>query len=90
MKAVKGVKFAYRPTPQTLDLLSMFRDMVNDALRICLAENIKGRLNLRNRIYKEFQERYGVVSCFPDCIAEVAWSIVKKNKHWHRNRTRRD
>jgi len=58
--------------------------MVNDAIRICLAEDIRGRLKLRDRIYKELQERYGVVSCFPYCIAEVAWSIVKKHKHWHR------
>src|SRR6267143_4396245 len=47
VKAVKGVKFAYRSTPQTRELLSTFRDMVNDALRICLAENVKGRLKLR-------------------------------------------
>jgi IS605 OrfB family transposase len=62
----------------------MFRDMVNNALRICLAENIKGRLNLRDRIYKEFQERYGVVSVFPYSVAEVAWSIIKKHKRWQR------
>jgi len=58
--------------------------MVNDAIRICLAEGIKGRLKLRDRIYKEFQERYGVVSCFPYSVAEVAWSVVKKHKRWHR------
>jgi putative transposase len=84
VKAVKGVRFAYQPTPQILDLLSTFRGMVNDAIRICLAEDIRGRLKLRDRIYKEFQERYGVVFCFPYCVAEVAWSIVKKHKHWHR------
>jgi hypothetical protein len=58
--------------------------MVNDAIRICLVEKIKGRLRLRDRIYKEFQERYGLVSCFPYSVAEVAWSIVKKHKHWQR------
>jgi IS605 OrfB family transposase len=84
VRAVKGVKFAYRPTPQILDLLSKFRDMVNDAIRICLAENIKGRLKLRDRIYKNFQEQFGVLSCFPYCVAEVAWSIVKKHKRWRR------
>jgi hypothetical protein len=56
VKAVKGVRFAYRSTHQTLDLLSTFRDMVNDAIRVCLAENIRGRLKLRDRIYGEFQE----------------------------------
>jgi len=84
VKAVKGVKFAYQPTPHTRELLSMFRDLTNEAIRICLAENIKGRLKLRDRIYKEFRAKYGLVSCFPYSVAEVAWSIVKKHKHWHR------
>ena len=84
VKAVKGVKFTYKPTPQTLQLLTTFKDMVNDAVRTCLNENIKGRLKLRDRIYKGFQERYGVLSCLPYSVAEVAWSIVKKNRRWHR------
>ena len=84
MNAVKGVKFRYQPTPETRELLSTFRDMVNDAIRICLDENIWGRLRLRDRIYKELKERYGVLSCFPYSVAEVAWSIVKKHKRWHR------
>lgn len=84
MKAVKGVKFGFKATPLTLELLSTFRNMVNDAIRICLDENINGRLNLRNRIYREFQERYGVVSCLPYSVAEVSWSIVKKHRRWHR------
>ncbi len=58
--------------------------MLNDAMRICLNENIRGRLKLRDRIYKEFQERYGVMSCYPYAVAEIVWSIVKKHKRWHR------
>jgi putative transposase len=84
LKAVKGVKFAYKPTPQTLELLSTFRQLVNEAIRICLSEKIRGRLRLRDRIYREFQDRYGVLSCFPYSVAEVAWSIVKKHRRWHR------
>ncbi len=84
VKAIKGVKFAYKPTPRSLELLSAFKGMVNDAIRICLNENVRGRLRLRDRIYREFQESYGVVSCFPYSVAEVAWSIVKKHRRWHR------
>jgi IS605 OrfB family transposase len=58
--------------------------MVNDAIRISIAEKIKGRLKLRDRIYAEFVERYGVVSSFPYSVAEVAWSIVKKHRRWNR------
>ncbi len=84
VKAVKSVKFKYTPTPMTRELLKAFRDMVNDAIRICLNEGIKGRLKLRDRIYKEFQARYEVTSCFPYSVAEVAWSIVRKHRRWHR------
>lgn len=58
--------------------------MVNDAIRICLDERVRGRLRLRNRVYREFRQRYGVLSCFPYSVAEVAWSIVKKHKKWQR------
>jgi putative transposase len=84
MKVVKGVRFGYQPTLQTRELLSTFRDMVNDAIRLCFTENIKGRLRLRDRIQKEFHERYGAVSHIQYSVAEVAWSIVKKHKGWHR------
>ena len=78
------MKFYYRSTPLTVELLETFRSMVNDAIRVCLEENIHGRLKLRDRVYKEFQERYGVTSCFPYSVAEVAWSIVKKHRRWQR------
>ena len=78
------MRFCYSSTPLTRQMLQSFRDMVNDAIRICLEEKISGRLNLRDRIYKEFQNRYGVVSCFPYSVAEAAWSIVKKHRRWHR------
>src|SRR6267143_5515289 len=84
MKAVKAVRFAYQPTSLTRELLFTFKDMVNDAIRVCIAEKIKGRLKLRDRIHKELQERCGVLSCFPSSVAEVAWSIVKKHRRWHR------
>ncbi len=84
MKSVKAVKFAYKPTPETRELLETFRMMVNHAIHICLDENIKGRLRLRNHIYREFRERYGVVSAYPYSVAEVAWSIVKKHRRWQR------
>ena len=83
-KAVKSVKFGYDQTPLTCELLESFRNMINDAIRICLDEGIKGRLRLRDRIYKESQGRHGVVSCFPYSVAEVAWSIVKKYRRWGR------
>jgi putative transposase len=43
-----------------------------------------GTIEAQRQIYREFQERYAILSCFPYSVAEVAWSIVKKHKHWHR------
>jgi hypothetical protein len=54
VKAVKAVRFGYRTTPQVAELLGTFREMVNHAIHICLEENIRGRLKLRDRVYKEF------------------------------------
>ncbi len=84
VKFVKAVKFGYKPTPQTRELLETFRMMVNHAIHIALNENIEGRFNMRNRIYREFRERYGVTSPYPYSVAEVAWSIVKKHRRWQR------
>jgi IS605 OrfB family transposase len=84
VKAVRAVKFGYTPTQLTGELLATFRAMVNDAVKTCLDEDIRGRLKLRDRVYKEFQERYNVVSSFPYSVAEVAWSIAKKHRRWQR------
>ena len=84
MKAVKSVKFDYTPNQLTHELLATFRDMVNEAIRICLQEDIRGRFKLRNRIYKEFLQKYGVTSGFPYSVSEVAWSIAKKHKRGDR------
>jgi putative transposase len=84
VQAVKGIRFAYKTTPQVLELLSTFKAMVNDSIRICLVEKVRGRLRLRDRIRRDLQRKYGVVSCFSYSVAEVAWSIVKKHKRWHR------
>jgi len=84
VQTFKAVSFSYKPTSRTKELLETFRMMVNHAIHICLDEEIKGRFRLRNRIYKDFRERYGVLSGYPYSVAEVAWSIVKKHKRWHR------
>jgi putative transposase len=84
IRAIKSVKFKYKAGSSIHELLETFRAMVNDAIRICLDENIQGRLKLRDRIYKQYQNKYGVVSCYPYSVAEVAWSIVRKHKRWNR------
>jgi len=84
INAVESIKFGYMRTKLSTQLLETFRTMVNQAIQICLNENIRGRLRLRDRIYKEFQEKYKVVSCYPYSVAEVAWSVVRKHRKWKR------
>jgi IS605 OrfB family transposase len=83
-RVYRTVRFRYVPTSATRDLLTTFKDMVNEAIRIGIEEGIRGRLRFRDRIYKEFQIRYGVLSAYPYSVAEIAWSIVKKNRKWGR------
>jgi hypothetical protein len=64
-RVIESVKFGYQSTALSLEMLKIFRDMVNHAIRICLEEDISGRFNLRNRIYKDFRRTYGVASNYP-------------------------
>ena len=80
VSAVKGIRFGYAQNDELLSMLNVFRDMVNNAIRICLAGGIKGRLNLRDRIYREFIDGHNLASVYPYSVAEIAWSIVKKHK----------
>ena len=84
MAAVKGIRFGYERNAELLQALGLFRSMVNDAIRICIAESIKGRLNLRNRIYREFIDTHDLASVYPYSVAEIAWSIMKKHRKWNR------
>ena len=79
VSAVKGIRFGFEQNAELTEVLHLFRDMVNNAIRICLEENIRGRLNLRDRIYREFIDGYNLASVYPYSVAEIAWSIVKKH-----------
>jgi putative transposase len=51
MDAVKAVKQVYTPSPELLELLDEFRRMVNDCIRIGLAENITSMKTLSEKAY---------------------------------------
>jgi putative transposase len=54
VQAFKTVKQSYVPTSETLQFLEDFRKMVNDAIRIALAENLTARFPITTRCYPEF------------------------------------
>jgi putative transposase len=51
MHAVKAVKQGYTPSPGLLELLDVFRKMVNDCVRIGLSENITSMKTLSKKAY---------------------------------------
>lgn len=59
MQAVKSVKQNYTPTPEVLSLLDEFRKMVNDCVRIGLAENATSMKTLSSRSYHQLK-RYPI------------------------------
>jgi hypothetical protein len=60
----KAIRFGLVQTSRSHELLVSFRMTVNHAIHICLEEKIKGRLKIRDRIYKEFQKSYVVTSAY--------------------------
>lgn len=63
MRAVKSVKQNYVPTPEILILLDEFRKMVNDCVRIGLAENVTSMKALSKKAYHQLA-RYNVPTCY--------------------------
>lgn len=59
MRAVKSVSQYYTPTPSILTLLEEFRKMVNDCIRIGLAESVTSKQSLGKKAYHQL-ERYNV------------------------------
>ncbi|WXG44112.1 MAG: transposase [Promethearchaeati archaeon SRVP18_Atabeyarchaeia-1] len=53
MQAVKAVKQNYTPSPELLNLLDAFRKMVNDCLRIGVAENVTSMKALSKKAYHQ-------------------------------------
>ena len=70
---VRGVKFHYEPGAEITDALSLFRRMVNDAIRTCI-DCIRGRLHLRNRIYREFMDRHNIPSVYPCSVSVFSFT----------------
>ena len=53
MRAVKAVQQHYTPGPQILQMLEQFRQMLNDCVRIGLAENVTSLKSLSTKAYNQ-------------------------------------
>ncbi len=76
MIAVKAVKQNYTPNSQLLGLLEQFRQMVNDCIRVGLAENVSSLNSLSLKAYGEL-ERYDAMSYYKLCAISKAAGILK-------------
>jgi putative transposase len=77
--AVKAVQQNYTPNSELLGLLEQFRQMVNDSVRIGLAENVTSLKSLSLKTYRQLQ-RYDAMSYYRLCAISKAAGILKNHR----------
>ena len=73
---VKAVQQNYTPNSELLGLLEQFRQMVNDSIRIGLAENVTSLKSLSLKAYRQL-EQYDAMSYYKLCAISKAAGILK-------------
>lgn len=76
MRVFKSVREHYTPTPEILWLLEQFREILNDCVRIGLAENVTSLKALSLKAYKQLS-RYDVASYYKLCAISAATGILR-------------
>jgi putative transposase len=76
MRAVKAVQQRYTPGPQILRMLEQFRQMMNDCVRIGLAENVTSLKSLSTKAYHQLAT-YDAMSYYKLCAISKATGILR-------------
>jgi len=76
VRVFKSVREHYTPTPEILWLLEQFREILNDCVRIGLAENVTSLKALSLKAYKQLS-RYDVASYYKLCAISAATGILR-------------
>jgi putative transposase len=79
MLAVKAVQQHYVPGPEILRMLEQFRQMLNDCVRIGLAENVTSLKSLSTKAYNQLAT-YDVISYYKLCAISKASSILRNHR----------
>jgi putative transposase len=80
IRAIKSVKQNYAPTKEVLELMTTFRLMVNDAIRIGLEHDASTLRRLCNLTYKSLS-RYDCLSYYKLCaISKAAGTLSARKK----------
>jgi len=77
--AIKSVIQPFKPTTQVLELLENFRQMVNDCVKIGLANDASTLNRLSNLSYSQLSE-YDVMSYYKLCAISHAAGILANRK----------
>ena len=83
MIAVKAVQQRYTPNNELLVLLEQFRQMVNDSIRIGLAENVTSLKSLSLKTYGQLGQ-YDAMSYYKLCAISKAAGILKNHRKTER------
>jgi putative transposase len=79
MRAVKAVQQHYTPGPETLRMLEQFRQMLNDCVRIGLAENVTSLKSLSLKAYNQLAT-YDAMSYYKLCAISKATGILRNHR----------
>jgi len=83
VRTFKSVWQHYTPTPEIAWLLEQFRGMLNDCIRIGLAENVTSLKSLSLKAYKQLS-RYDVASYYKLCAISAATGILRNYRKANR------
>ena len=75
MQVLKAVTQQYNPSPEVLRLLEEFRKMLNDCIRIGLAENVTSKQSLAKKAYSQLS-RYNVPTYYRLTAISKAAGII--------------
>jgi putative transposase len=76
MRAVKTVQQQYTAVPEILQMLDQFRQMLNDCVRIGVAENVTSLKSLSTKAYNQLAT-YDVMSYYKLCAISKATGILR-------------
>lgn len=77
--AIKSVKQPYQPTQELLQMMEMFRRMVNDCIKNGLENDVSTRIKLTKLCYHEL-EGYNIYSVYKICAISHAARILANRK----------
>ena len=76
MRAVKAIQQHYTAGPEILQMLDQFRQMLNECVRIGLAENVTSLKSLSTKAYNQLAT-YDVMSYYKLCAISKATGILR-------------